>query len=358
MHILHVAGTNLAGIPGEFVVGHRERGNRSELVTFGPSPYGFENGICLRYPWFGSSLSRAFKRTVRAERRVDLCDREKKDLDWRPRSWAELVAIRFRDILWERQARKALDRHGLWDYDLFHLDGGICFTYRTRLLRELIKREKRFVVFYYGTDLRVRGRLPEVEETASLLMTCEFDLLQRHPRLKFLPQPFDVSKFVPREKENAILRICHSPTNRGAKGSDVIIAIVRKLEKSYPIQLMLIEGLPHRQALALKATCDLAIEQVGNRAGTGYGMNSIETLAMGIPTLTELTTAFAQFISDHPFISVTEETLEEVLIQVIKNPDLRHRKAREGRVWVLKTHDRKAVMERLYEMYREAGIQV
>ena len=358
LRVLHVAGTNLAGIPGEFVAGHRERGNVSELVTFGPSPYGFHDGICLRYPLFGSSGFLGMKKALGLGRNVAPEIQGSEALDWKPRSLAEKVAVDFRDGLWERRARKAMDRFQLWDYDLLHLDGGICFTYRPRLLRELRKRGKRFFVFYYGSDLRVRGLLPGVEDEATPSLTCEFDLLERHSRLRFMPQPFDGSRFIPREKENATLRICHSPTNRAAKGSDVIIAAVRKLERSYPVKLVLIEGLPHRDALGLKATCDLAIEQVGNRAGTGYGMNSIETLAMGIPTLTEFTQTYAEFIPDHPFILVTERTLEDVLVRVIKDPEERRRKAREGRAWVLKTHDRKAVMERLYGMYREMGIVV
>lgn len=354
LRILHVAGTNLADIPGQFVTGHRERGHVSELLTFGPNPYGLMNGICLRYPFYGSPSFIMVKRSLGLGRKVD--EHKKEGLDWRPRSRVEKFTIGIRDGLWERRAKMAMTKHGLWNFDLFHLDGGICFTYRPGLLRELVKRGKRFVVFYYGSDLRVRGRLPEVEMAANLLLTCEFDLLEKNPRLRFLPQPFDDSKFLPREGENEVLSICHSPTNRAGKGSDVIIAVVRKLERSFPIRFVLIEGLPHRETLALKASCDLAVEQVGNRAGTGYGMNSIETLAMGIPTLTELTPAYARFLPDHPFLVVTEKTLEEVLVHAIKDPDLRRQKGREGRLWVLKTHGRKAVMNRLYGMYREAGI--
>lgn len=357
LRVLHIAGTNLAGIPGQFVAGHRERGNESRLVTFGSSPYGFDDGICLRYPWFGSPFFLALKKVLGVEQRVDLKAQKDGVKDWKPGSFFVGLGIRCRDSLWERRARIGLDRNGLWDYDLLHLDGGICFTFRPRLLRELEKKGKRFVVFYYGSDLRVRGRLPEVEEAASLKLTCEFDLLEQHPGLRFLPQPFDDARFAPKEKENAVMRICHSPTNRAAKGSETIIAIVRKLERSFPVELVLIEGRPHQEALALKAGCELAIEQVGNRAGTGYGMNSIETLALGIPTLTELTSAYARFIPDHPFIPVTESSLEEVLVQTIRDPDLRRRKAKEGWAWVVKTHGRKGVMERLYEMYREAGIK-
>lgn len=356
LKILHVAATNIAGIPGQFVLGHRERRNGSQLVTFGPSPYGFENGICLHYPLFGSPAFLAFKQALGRGRRVAPKDQEGEVPAWRPRSLSQRVAIAIRDGFWERRAKRAMDRFELWEYDLFHLDGGMCFTYRPGLLRELQERGKRFVVFYYGSDLRVRGRIPGVEEAASLKLTCEFDLLERQPGLRFLPQPFDPSEFRVREKENEVLRICHSPTNPAAKGSDVILAVLRKLERSFPIQLVLIERKPHHKALTLKATCDLAVEQVGNRAGTGYGMNSIETLALGIPTLTELTPAYAEFIADHPFIPVTAKSLEEVLVQVIKNPELRRHKAREGRDWVLRTHGRAAVMERLYGMYREAGI--
>ena len=131
--------------------------------------------------------------------------------------------------------------------------------------------------------------------------------------------------------------------------------MVRSLERDHPVELVLIEGKPHREAMAIKRTCDLAVDQVGNYGGLGYGMNSLETLAMEIPTITEMTPEYESFLPDHPFLNADEETLPEVIIRAAGDEGLRRRKGKEGREWVVRHHGARQVTERLHELFRELG---
>ncbi len=77
--------------------------------------------------------------------------------------------------------------------------------------------------------------------------------------LYFLPEPcssflpYSISswyeiKALPYQIDRKI-KILHSPTNRAAKGSGFIIQALNNLEKRYPIEILIIENLPHQKAL-------------------------------------------------------------------------------------------------------------
>ena len=246
--------------------------------------------------------------------------------------------------------------HRLLDFDIYFLESGIGFYRDARILRELKRRGKRIVCYYLGTDLRTRGLIRAVDELSDLNFTCEFDHLRIYPGIRYSFMPFDVDAFQPAPGSGGPrLRVCHAPRNRALKGSNRIIEVVKALERDHAIELVLIEGRSHDEALVMKAGCDLAIDQVGNHGGDGYGMNSLETLAMQIPTITEMTPAYEAFVPDHPFLNATEATLGDVILGALRDPALRRRKGTEGRAWVKKHHGAREVTEDIYRVWRELG---
>ena len=76
------------------------------------------------------------------------------------------------------------------------------------------------------------------------------------------------------------------------------------------IEFDLIENVTNRVALKKKSKLDIFIDQIGDKGGWGYGMNSIESLSMGICTLTEMNQSYEDFINDHPFVNVNKSSLE------------------------------------------------
>jgi glycosyltransferase involved in cell wall biosynthesis len=149
--------------------------------------------------------------------------------------------------------------------------------------------------------------------------------------------------------------IGHAPTSRYFKGSDTIIRVCHELEREYGLKFLLIEKKPHQEALRLKAQCDIFIDQISNLGGWGYGMNSLESLSMGIPTCTNMVPQYEKFLPDHPFINVNEGNLKANLLELIQNDQLRRKKALEGRAWVERHHDIRVVIKQLYDYYRKMG---
>ena len=87
----------------------------------------------------------------------------------------------------------------------------------------------------------------------------------------------------------------------------------------------------------------IAIEQVGNFGGTGYGVNSLETLAMGMPTITEFTPQYAAFLTGHPFVLADRNSLYDVLVKLIDDEEYRAAAGSNGRQWVEEHHSFAAV---------------
>jgi hypothetical protein len=357
LRILHLCDQNWVGTASTFVKYHNKLGNQSRMVTLSRCKTGFDEDICLNLPMMkGSSGDMVLKRLINL-----LHGNAPKSQDrggvrvWRPRSRFETLLFTLRDTLAAPRIYGAIDRYDLLSYDIYHLESGVEFFRDARILKKLKAMGKRIVCYYIGTDLRDRGVIPEVDRLSDLNITTEFDHLKLRPDLRFSFLPFEVGDYGPRQTENARLRICHAPRNRSLKGTARIIEAVRQMERKHGVELVLIEGRPHAEAIRIKETCDIAIDQITDLGGTGYGVNSLETLSMGIPTLTSFTPDFQAFLADHPFILVNPENLPDKLEQVILDRDLRRRKGAEGRRFVEKYHDAQAVVKSIYAIYRELG---
>ncbi len=251
---------------------------------------------------------------------------------------------------------RAIDRYGLEGFDVIHYDGGLDFFRDSRIAKRWKEEGKKIVCHYMGSDLRVRGIDPVMDELSDLNLTNESDHLLLHPDIHYIYIPFDSSQYHVRQGENERLRIVHSPSNRASKGTELILPVIDRVRKNRDIEFVLIEGKPHSEVLALKQTCDIAIEQVGNYGGTGYGRNSLETLAMGIPTITEMTEDYVAWLPENPFILATPDTLFQRILDLIDNQSLRQQQSKSGRAWVEKYHSFEAVNIQLMQLYRDHGI--
>jgi glycosyltransferase involved in cell wall biosynthesis len=355
LKILYLAPEHYTGTLSLFVKGHRELGNQSRLVTLYRSRSGYAEDICLDLPLVGANARFIALRRIAYRthgRQSDYTALEGCPPVWKPANLAERFFFKIRDALWAPRIFGAIEKYHLWDYDIYHLEGGLGFFRDGRVIRKLKTMGKKIVCSYHGTDLRQRGVIPQIDSLSDLNLTCELDLMSMHPRLKYLFLPIDTSQFVPRNHLGRAQRIGHAPTSRYFKGSDAIIQVCEELQKKLGVELVLIENKPHQEALRLKASCDIFIDQISNLGGWGYGMNSLESLSMGIPTCTNMIPEYEAFLPDHPFINVDSRNLKEKLLQLIQDPELRQRKASQGREWVERLHDIRQVIQQLYSYYR------
>jgi glycosyltransferase involved in cell wall biosynthesis len=359
MKVLHVAPLNVAGVPFNMADMQRCFGAHARLVTLHKNLQTFPEDICLNLPLPRNILANWWRVSKRTSPPTTL-DADSTPvtipLEHRPRNILESCYFRFDDSRRRAIVEQAIVDNGLDDFDIIHYDGGLDFYRDGRVARRWKDAGKKIVCHYMGSDLRVRGVDPVLNELSDLNLTNESDHLLLHPHIHYLYIPFDVSGLAMRQGENKRLRILHSPTNRAMKGTDLILPIMEKVKKNRDIEFVLAENKSHDDVMRIKRTCDLAIEQVGNLGGTGYGRNSLETLALGIPTITEMTPDYTAWLPENPFVLANRDSLFDRLIELIDSPSLRSEKRVAGRRWVEKYHSYEAVHTQLMESYREHNI--
>ena len=360
MKILYISPENTVGTLSLWREEHISRGNQCRAVTFFRSPRKFEDDLCLDLPFnFTKPLMSKFRNIIYKSYRGSHGYFKEKDGYpplWRPEGFFDSSFFKFKDWLWKSKIEKAIKEYDLFDYDVYHFESGMDFLKNEFFVQQLNHLGKKIICHYHGEDLRSRGVMPYIDKLADLNLTNEVDLLSKHPNIEYIFLPFDTSPFNVKDTISDILKISHAPTNRFYKGSDHIIKVCEKLENQGKIKFDLIENLPHSQAMERKSKSDIFIDQLGNKGGWGYGMNSVESLSMGICTLTEMNDAYDSFIPDHPFVSIKEQTLESEIETLIRNRNRILEFGKKGREWVQKHHDIKQVSNTLYGYYQKIGL--
>lgn len=344
--ILHLAPQNFAGMPMDFVNMHRSFGMNSRLVTIYKNTLDFEEDISMNLPLSKGKLAKKWRDSKIDELKY-----------YKPKNFFEKTYFILRDFKNRRKITSYIDIYKLFEYDIYHFDGGMDLFRDLRFAKELKNREKKIICCYFGSDLRTRGIFKELDEMSDLNLTVEYDHLQLYKGLHYLFFPFDLKTYEYFFKFDSKIKIIHSPTNRVFKGTNKILQVVEDLKKEKDFEFMLVENTEREKLLKLKRECNLAIDQVGGEmGGTGYGKNSIENLAMGLPTITEFTDDYLKFIPENPFITCNINNLKETLIKIIENPETLKTYSENGRKWVENYHSFESVNNRLMELYRDNNI--
>jgi len=356
MSILHIAPQNIAGVPWRIVKEERRRGFDSWLITMSRHPYGFGEDECLELPFAADGLARLFQKSLSTTpekinaRRGDVSE---KPPIWKGSKFPANKLFDMRDRLWKPKLYKAGFPCRLLDYNIIVLDGGLPLLRSGKWLLPWAKATHRLATTYYGTDLRQHGVIREIDAAAGMVFAMEFDHLALHPRATWLPFPFDTLEISPANPpDSPPVRIGHAVVTRSSKGSDAILAAIAEVAKDHDIEPVLIERLPYKEALELKSTCHIFIDQLGE---LGYGLSGLESLAMGIPTVVELLPDHEEFIGKHPFVIANSDTLADVLRGLIDDEPRRRELTQIGPKWVAEFHSPARTVDIIHEKYHDLG---
>jgi hypothetical protein len=359
VRFLYVSPEHVTGGFELFIKGHQQRGNDGRWITFFPNEFGFKEDLCFNLHamptrnWVGK-LRRASNVLHKLPQQSDLAGNPP---FWHPDTPLESLFFRLRDLINAPRIERVLKQYDLNDFDIYHFEQGIDPYRDGRWVKRLAARGKGIVCFYHGTDLRNRGVIEAVHKHSNLNLTSEIDLLHRLPGMKYLYLPIDIDELKPNPRPpDGRIRIGHAARNRRLKGSDLIEETVKPLSEKYPIDWVMIENMPHKEALERKSHCDIFIDQITDLGGWGYGASSVESLALGIATVSRINPQVAAFLGEHPFISAAPESLEKALIELIEDVDYRRDCAEKGRRWVIERHGLSSVMNTLYGYYSEMGL--
>lgn len=320
MRVLH-APINVAGGPGAISAGLRALGVESTLLVFNERPFvrGFDIDLELRDTSRLSSVPFNLPKQLRA-------------LAW------------------------ALPR-----FDVFHFHAGLTLAPRRITLPLLRARRKGIVFQSWGSDLRGRNgsEVPYLRSAGAVIvgsyLTRRLAPRGPWPAYDVIPPAIVLDDWTPSPTEpGEALRIAHAPSKRAVKGTEAVLAAVETLRaRGAPIELDLIEGVPHREARLRYANADLIVDQL--RVGW-YGMFAIESMALAKPVVVHLDEEAAAeteeaFGLELPLVPADENSLEDVLAGLVERRRELPVLGRRSREYVERVHAHTAVAQRVLEIY-------
>lgn len=356
MKILYISPENTVGTLSTWKDFHRSQGNDCDFITFYKTPNNFDSGLCLNLPFISSNQLyrniRSAHYKINSESKNEYSPKSGYPPTWQPNSVLEKIYFPLRDFIWSFKIEPAIKKYNLLNYDIYHFEWGLDFYRNCGFSKKLKSKNKKIICTYHGQDMRTRGVLKKLDTLSNLNLTSELDLLSKHPNLNYMFLPINVSPNLKLKKTSDKIKICHSPTNRYYKGSNKIINHCKEIaKKNKNVEFVLIENMAHDKVIEIKKTCDILIDQIGDSGGWGYGMNSIEAMALGLCCMTQMNDTCNKFFKNHPFININETNLIKKLDHLISNPIIIDEYKNKSIEWVAKKHDIKNVGMLLYENY-------
>lgn len=187
------------------------------------------------------------------------------------------------------------------------------------------------------------------------------DLLEFVPGSLMVPQAVDINRASELRRRwaaeetsgrhaSAPVRIVHSPTNRALKGSDYLIAAVEKLRSTgHNIELDLIEGLSHEDALRRIYHADIGVDQLVCGA---HGTVSVEMMALGKPVICFIRPDLRRhYPIDLPIVSADPDCLSVVLTELVEDRQRRVDLGEAGIAYVARHHSSSVIAGQLLQHY-------
>ncbi len=248
----------------------------------------------------------------------------------------------------------------------------------------LKKLGRKIVVHYRGCEARQRTRNMELHSDMNICQECDYNtyceddtqkkrrslarnygdlFLVTTPDLKdFIPDAIHQTFFAPdiaihsrtERRDRTITKIVHATNHPGIEGTSAIRKAIDRLNKQgYKIEFVFLKGVPYERVLEEYRTADIAI---GKMKMGYYANGQIESMAMGVPTITYVRPEFmTDKLRQSGFIFSHLGRLEETLKYYLDNPEELDKKREIARSSILGVHDNDKLAERLIELYGSLG---
>ena len=236
--------------------------------------------------------------------------------------------------------------------DIFHFYFGLTLIPKRAQFPLLRALRKKSVYHYLGSDIRGKSR-DELAfgKRADAEIVGSYDAMRWVPEAHVIPPGLDLRDFTPRPPSDTPRPlVVHAPSNREKKGTQHVIDACAQL----PVELDIVEGVPHEEARARYARADIVVDQLN--AGW-HGVFALEAMAFGKPVVTHLKPdvvekSAAGFGVRVPIVAATAETLVDALRPLVDDPARRRELGADSRAYVEQVHDIDRVADRLLDLYR------
>jgi glycosyltransferase involved in cell wall biosynthesis len=236
--------------------------------------------------------------------------------------------------------------------DVFHFYFGLTLIPKSVQFPLLRLLRKKSIFHYLGSD--IRGKTPAelaFGKRADAEVVGSYDAIRWIPEAHVIPPGLDLSPLTPvPPSDSSRPLVVHAPSNREKKGTRQVIEACAQL----PVELDIVEGVPHDEARKRYARADIVVDQLN--AGW-HGVFALEAMALGKPVVTYLKPDVVErsalgYGIRLPIVPATSETLVEALRPLVADPALRREIGSAGRAYVEQVHDIDRVADRLLDLYR------
>lgn len=167
-------------------------------------------------------------------------------------------------------------------------------------------------------------------------------------------QRINLEQFTPAFPDRSRKRpkIVHSPSAPIAKGTPYIEKIIAKLAETHDFDFVYLTGMSREQVLNEMQTADIFLDQI---VCGGYGMASCEAMAFGKPVMCYLLPELFDLglPADCPIVNTDPSNLEENLIRLLSDPQLRYETGVKSRKFAETYHNSKTIARELVTVFKE-----
>jgi glycosyltransferase involved in cell wall biosynthesis len=236
--------------------------------------------------------------------------------------------------------------------DVFHFYFGLTLVPKSIQFPLLRALRKKSVFHYLGSDIRGKSRAElSFGKRANAEIVGSYAALDWVPEAHVIPPGLDLRPFTPvPPSDNPRPLVVHAPSNRQKKGTQFVIDACAQL----PVDLDIVEGVPHDVARERYAKADIVVDQLN--AGW-HGVFSLESMALGKPVVAYLEPELVDRAATGygirlPIVPATKETLVDALRPLVEQPALRREIGAASRAYVEQVHDIDRIADRLIDLYR------
>ncbi|RPI15676.1 MAG: glycosyltransferase family 1 protein [Ignavibacteriae bacterium] len=183
----------------------------------------------------------------------------------------------------------------------------------------------------------------KISETASIQKEINasfshpFDAQILNGKFNYLYLLLELEEYKPNYNINNKIRIVHSPSDEGIKGTNYILAAINELKKSgIEFEFELLKDKTHNEVKEAISNADILIDQM---VAGWYGLISIEAMALGKTTVCYLRDELYNYIPDIPVINLNPDNLADGLKRLIQEKDKLKQYGIAGRKFTEKYHD-------------------
>ena len=148
-------------------------------------------------------------------------------------------------------------------------------------------------------------------------------------------------------------------TQRNVKCTHIYIPLIQRLkDEGYPVELIFAKDIPNKEVRFYQAQADIVVDML---TVGWFGANVREALMLGKPAVCYLRPEWLEtvrrdipdYVNELPVISATPDTIYDVMVDLINNPQKRLAIGRKSREFAVKWHSSKVGAIRLDKIYKE-----